>query len=99
VKDGSSGVGAQFEISVGDYDVGAKTLTRTSILASSNGDAAVNWSGRTRLLIRLLIEVIPPAPIDGVHFPPPAPPPPPPEPPSDDDDTWDMQDVTSGTSI
>ena len=54
VTDGSAGNAANVEIGMGVYDAAAKTLTRATILASSNGGAAVNWSGRTRLIVHAL---------------------------------------------
>ncbi len=59
VTDGSSADGSQFEIATGIYDATAKTLTRISILASSSAGAPVNWSGRTRLLVRPLLSALP----------------------------------------
>ncbi len=59
VKDGSTGAGSQFEVGIGDYDAGGKTLSRLSILASSNNNQLVDWSGRTRLLVRPLVQAIP----------------------------------------
>lgn len=55
VTNGSPGVASDSEIATGVYNPGAKTLTRASIVASTNGGAPVNWSGRTRLLIRALV--------------------------------------------
>lgn len=55
VKNGSDGVASDEEIATGIYNVGAKTLTRASIIASTNGGARVNWNGRTRLLVRPLM--------------------------------------------
>lgn len=65
VTNGSPGVASNMEIATGVYDPGAKTLTRASIVASTNGGAAVNWltnaqgGARTRLLVRALTKGLP----------------------------------------
>ncbi len=45
---------ANTEIGTATYSAGANTLTRVSIITSSNGGAAVNWTGRTRILMHAL---------------------------------------------
>tara|TARA_Y100000033_G_scaffold35030_1_gene33746 strand:+ start:40 stop:762 length:723 start_codon:yes stop_codon:yes gene_type:complete len=40
--------GTDFEVGVGTYTASGTTLARTTILQSSNGDAAVNWTSGTR---------------------------------------------------
>jgi hypothetical protein len=40
--------GSDFEIGIGTYTLSGTTLARTTILQSSNGDAAVNWAAGTR---------------------------------------------------
>jgi hypothetical protein len=56
VTDGSSNT----EISNAAYDAGANTLTVIgSPLASTNGGAFVNWTGRTRLLVHALVGATP----------------------------------------
>ncbi len=45
---------ANTEIGTATYSAGANTLTRVSIITSSNGGAAVNWTGRTRILVHSL---------------------------------------------
>ncbi len=45
---------ANTEIGTAIYNAGANSLTRSSIIASSNGGTAVNWTGRTRLLVHAL---------------------------------------------
>ena len=40
--------GTDFEVGVGTYTASGTTLARTTILQSSNGDAAVNWTAGTR---------------------------------------------------
>ena len=42
--------GTDFEIGVGTYTASGTTLARTTILQSSNSDAAVNWTSGTRTL-------------------------------------------------
>jgi hypothetical protein len=42
--------GTDWEVGVGTYTDAAKTLTRDSILQSSNGDAAVNWGAGSRTI-------------------------------------------------
>ncbi len=54
VTDGS----ANTEYCTGTYDSAANTLTRT-VLDSTNGGAAINWSGRTRLMVHPLVQGIP----------------------------------------
>jgi hypothetical protein len=57
---------ANSEWAIGTYDAVAKTLSRTLIIASTNGGHPVNWSGRTRLIMTPLCEcgtsTIPPPP-------------------------------------
>lgn len=61
VTNGTPGVASNMEIATGIYNPGAKTLTRATIVASTNGGAAVNWpanaqgNARTRLLVRALV--------------------------------------------
>ncbi len=60
VTDGSQlGNAANTEISNATFSLSANTLTVTAIVASTNGGAAVNWSGRTRLLVHALQADIP----------------------------------------
>ena len=40
--------GTDFEVGIGTYTASGTTLARTTILQSSNGDSAVNWSTGTR---------------------------------------------------
>jgi hypothetical protein len=40
--------GTDFEVGIGTYTASGTTLARTTILQSSNADAAVNWSAGTR---------------------------------------------------
>ena len=40
--------GTDFEIGIGTYATAGTTLARTTILQSSNSDAAVDWSAGTR---------------------------------------------------
>jgi hypothetical protein len=40
--------GADFEVGIGTYAASGTTLARTTILQSSNSDAAVNWTAGTR---------------------------------------------------
>ena len=40
--------GTDFEVGVGTYTASGTTLARTTILQSSNSDAAVNWGAGTR---------------------------------------------------
>ena len=40
--------GTDFEIGIGTYTSSGTTLARTTILQSSNSDAAVNWTSGTR---------------------------------------------------
>jgi len=40
--------GTDFEIGIGTYTASGTTLARTTILQSSNADAAVNWGAGTR---------------------------------------------------
>lgn len=40
--------GSDFEIGIGTYTLSGTTLARTTILQSSNGDAAVDWAAGTR---------------------------------------------------
>lgn len=42
--------GTDFEIGVGTYTASGTTLARTTILQSSNSDAAVNWTAGTRTI-------------------------------------------------
>ncbi|REJ67613.1 MAG: hypothetical protein DWQ28_06450 [Proteobacteria bacterium] len=42
--------GTDFEIGIGTYASSGTTLARTTILQSSNSDAAVSWSAGTRTL-------------------------------------------------
>lgn len=42
--------GVDFEIGIGTYTASGTTLARTTILQSSNSDAAVNWSAGTRTI-------------------------------------------------
>src|SRR6056300_1883142 len=40
--------GTDFEVGIGTYTASGTTLARTTILQSSNSDAAVNWSAGSR---------------------------------------------------
>ena len=40
--------GTDFEVGIGTYTASGTTLARTTILQSSNSDAAVNWTSGTR---------------------------------------------------
>ena len=40
--------GTDFEVGIGTYTASGTTLARTTILQSSNSDAAVNWTAGTR---------------------------------------------------
>jgi hypothetical protein len=51
VTDGS----AQTEFAIGTFNAAAKTLSRDTIIDSTNGNSAVNWSGRTRLLVHAVV--------------------------------------------
>ena len=42
--------GTDFEVGIGTYTASGTTLARTTILQSSNSDAAVNWSAGTKTL-------------------------------------------------
>ena len=42
--------GTDFEIGIGTYTASGTTLARTTILQSSNSDAAVNWTAGTRTI-------------------------------------------------
>ena len=42
--------GTDFETGIGTYTASGTTLARTTILQSSNSDAAVNWTSGTRTL-------------------------------------------------
>jgi hypothetical protein len=42
--------GTDFEVGIGTYASSGTTLARTTILQSSNSDAAVNWTSGTRTL-------------------------------------------------
>ena len=42
--------GTDFEVGVGTYTASGTTLARTTILQSSNGDAAVNWTSGSRTI-------------------------------------------------
>lgn len=42
--------GTDFEIGVGTYTLSNTTLARTTILQSTNSDAAVNWGAGTRTI-------------------------------------------------
>tara|TARA_R110000787_G_scaffold133774_2_gene246213 strand:+ start:4387 stop:4758 length:372 start_codon:yes stop_codon:yes gene_type:complete len=42
--------GTDFEIGIGTYTASGTTLARTTILQSSNADAAVNWTAGTRTI-------------------------------------------------
>ena len=42
--------GVDFEIGVGTYTASGTTLARTTILQSSNSDAAVNWGAGTKTI-------------------------------------------------
>lgn len=42
--------GTDFEIGIGTYTSSGTTLARTTILQSSNSDAAVNWTSGTRTI-------------------------------------------------
>jgi hypothetical protein len=42
--------GTDFEVGIGTYTASGTTLARTTILQSSNSDAAVNWSSGTRTI-------------------------------------------------
>ena len=42
--------GTDFEIGIGTYTASGTTLARTTILQSSNSDAAVNWTSGTRTI-------------------------------------------------
>src|SRR5210317_991998 len=42
--------GTDFEVGIGTYTLSGTTLARTTILQSSNSDAAVNWSAGTRTI-------------------------------------------------
>lgn len=42
--------GTDFEVGIGTYTASGTTLARTTILQSSNSDAAVNWTGGTRTI-------------------------------------------------
>ena len=42
--------GTDFEVGIGTYASSGTTLTRTTILQSSNSDSAVNWGAGTKTL-------------------------------------------------
>ena len=42
--------GTDFEVGIGTYTASGTTLARTTILQSSNSDAAVNWGSGTRTI-------------------------------------------------
>ena len=42
--------GTDFEVGIGTYTASGTTLARTTILQSSNSDAAVNWTSGTRTI-------------------------------------------------
>jgi len=42
--------GTDFEVGIGTYTAAGTTLARTTILQSSNSDAAVNWAAGTRTI-------------------------------------------------
>lgn len=42
--------GTDFEVGIGTYTASGTTLARTTILQSSNSDAAVNWIAGTRTI-------------------------------------------------
>ena len=42
--------GVDFEVGIGTYTLSGTTLARTTILQSSNSDAAVNWTDGTRII-------------------------------------------------
>lgn len=44
--------GPNVEIADGTYDASANSIVRGTIIASSNSDDVVNWSGGTRQIIR-----------------------------------------------
>lgn len=55
VTDGS----ARTEFAIGIFNAAAKTISRDTIIQSSNQGAAINWVGRTRLLIHALVPGLP----------------------------------------
>ena len=46
--------GTNFEVGLGTFTSSGTTLARTTILASSNSDSAVNWSSGTRTIFIVL---------------------------------------------
>ncbi len=55
VTDGS----ANTEFAIGTLNAAANTISRDTIIQSSNGGAAINWTGRTRLLIHAMVPTLP----------------------------------------
>jgi hypothetical protein len=66
--DGQSGIlyrvsdGANTEETSGTYTAATNSLSRDTIIVSTNGGNPVNWSGRTRPLVQGLVAVAPPPP-------------------------------------
>ena len=46
--------GTDFEIGIGTFTASGATLARTTILQSSNSDAAVNWTSGARTILSLI---------------------------------------------